>query len=251
MPFIHSDTIENVEWKNNCKINLTSSVDVWKIKIYSEERLSDLFLQTFNKEETEKAARYRNEEDRQRYIFGRGALRWLLGKYLNRSPDSIQFAIGADKKPLLSKNPGDNLHFNISHSGDLVLIAISNSEVGVDIEKKDPGFSYKEILNSNFSKEEIDLIQNSPDPTETFYLLWTRKESLVKATSKGLTDNLNLISVLDGLFNIGDEIFDSHYSWDIHSFKIEEKYLASVACNMHTKTINFLNTSPSFFLESI
>ncbi|HEX4372003.1 MAG TPA: 4'-phosphopantetheinyl transferase superfamily protein [Puia sp.] len=251
MPFIHSDIIKNVEWKSNCKINLASSVDVWKVKISSEEKLSDLFLQMFNEEEKEKASRYHNEDDKQRYIFGRGALRFLLGKYLNKSADTIQFTIGTDKKPLLNKNSGSDLHFNISHSGDFDLIAISDSEVGVDIEKINPDFSYKEILKSNFTKEEIDFIQDSLHPIEAFYLLWTRKESLVKATSKGLTDNLNLISTLDGLFNDGDKILDSHDSWDIHSFKIEENYLGSVACNMHTKTINFLNTSPLFFLETI
>ena len=72
----------------------------------------------------------------------------------------------------------------------------------------------------------------------------------MKAISKGLIDNLNKISVVDGLFNVGEEIFDSHNSWDIHSFKIEE-YFGSIACNMHTKTINFLDTSPSFFLQAI
>jgi 4'-phosphopantetheinyl transferase len=251
MPFIHADTIKNIEWKNNHKINLTSSVDIWKVRISSERKLCDSFLQTFNEEETEKASRYRNEEDKQRYIFGRGALRFLLGKYLNNSSNTIQFAIGADKKPLLNKKPGDDLQFNISHSGDLVLIAISNSEIGVDIEKINPEFSYKDILNSNFSREEIDFIQNSKHPIESFYLLWTRKESLVKATSKGLIDNLNLISVLDGLFNIGEDIFDSPDSWDIHSFKIEEEYFGSIACDMHTKTINLWNTSPSFFLQAI
>jgi 4'-phosphopantetheinyl transferase len=251
MPFIHSDTIENVEWKNNYKTDLTSSVDIWKVKICSENKLTDLFLQMLNKEETEKTSRYRNEEDKLRYIFGRGALRFLLGKYLNKLPNAIQFTIGADKKPMLNNNSADDLHFNISHSGEFVLIAISNSEVGVDIEKISTAFSYKEILISNFSKEEINFIKNSVKPIESFYLLWTRKESLVKAISKGLVDNLNLISVLDGLFNAGEDIFDSHNSWDIHSFKIEENYLGSIACNMHTKTINFLNTSSSFFLQAI
>jgi 4'-phosphopantetheinyl transferase len=248
MPFIHSDTIENVEWKNNYKINFTSYADIWKVKISSEKKLCDFFLQMFNKEEMEKSSRYRNEEDKQRYIFGRGGLKYILGKYLNKSPNTIQFGIGPDKKPLLNKNSGNDLHFNISHSGNFVLIAISSSEVGVDIEKINPDFSYKEILNSNFSKEEIDFIQNSKYPNESFYLLWTRKESLVKATSKGLVDNLNLISVLDGLINIGDEIIDTVDSWDIHSFIIEEKYCGSIACNMQTETINFLDTSPSFFL---
>jgi 4'-phosphopantetheinyl transferase len=251
MPFIHSDTIENVEWKNNYKTDLTSSVDIWKVKISSKNKLPDLFLQMLNKEETEKISRYRNEDDKLRYIFGRGALRYLVGKYLDKLPNAIQFTIGEDKKPMLNNNSVNDLHFNISHSGDIVLIAISNAEVGVDIEKISTAFSYKEILISNFSKEEIVFIKNSLKPIESFYLLWTRKESLVKATSKGLVENLNLISVLDGLFNVGEEIFGSHDPWDIHSFKIEENYLGSIACDMHTKTINFFETSPSFFLQTI
>ncbi|HLY69272.1 MAG TPA: 4'-phosphopantetheinyl transferase superfamily protein [Puia sp.] len=248
MPLIQADTIDNVEWKTDHRTYLTAAVDIWKISISAGEKLSDFFLQVCNKEERAKASRYHNEKDRLRYIFGRGALRILSGKYLNKSPGTIQFVAGAHKKPVLNKNSGGGLHFNISHSGDFVLIAISNSEVGVDIEKINADFSYREILETNFSKEEIELIIHSKNPVESFYLLWTRKESLVKAMAKGLIDDLNSISVLDGSFSIGRETTDLSASWDIHSFSIAEQYLGSLACAMGTETINFFETSPSFFL---
>ena len=114
-------------------------------------------------------------------------LRKLLAGYSNLAPDEIKFAEGLNKKPFAENANLSDLHFNISHSADIILIAISNSEIGVDVEKVDNSFSYEEILPHNFSDEEIDFIKNPED----FYLLWTRKESLLKATAKGLDDDLH------------------------------------------------------------
>jgi len=251
MDLIRSETIASVEWKNNHRANPCPGVDIWKVSLSSVKELNSFFLQLLSEEETEKSLRYRMEEDKQRYIFSRGALRSLLGKYLRKSPETIEFKAGPNKKPLLKSDRDQELHFNISHSGDFVLIAVSEDAVGVDIEKIDPHFRFREILTGNFSQAEIELIEHAANPRETFYWLWTRKESLLKACSKGLIDNLDAISVLDDRVAFGGSGDMKSDCWDIHSFYIATQYLGSITCKRNTLSINFLETSSLFFLEAI
>lgn len=68
-------------------------------------------------------------------MIGRGYLRLLLGKILQRPAKALRFEYGQFGKPRLAPNPESGLEFSVSHSGDLVLIAVSNGRaVGVDVE---------------------------------------------------------------------------------------------------------------------
>jgi len=86
------------------------------------------------------------------------------------------------------------------------------------VEKIDPDFSYEDILATGFSVSEINLIKKSASPRSYFYLHWTRKEALTKATAKGLDDNLIAVPCLDGLHTVGAEITGPAESWTISSF---------------------------------
>ncbi len=103
----------------------------------------------------------------------------------------------------------------------------------------------------NFSKEEIEFIKNSNQPRNNFYLLWTRKESLMKATAKGIDDKLNSISALDGLNEINEQVIGSENVWNINSFEADENYIGSVSFNPLIKKINFREISSSFFLHPV
>jgi 4'-phosphopantetheinyl transferase len=251
MPAVYCENIKNVEWKNefNEELNFCSVIDVWKIPVFTDNALLDFLHENLCKDEIEKLLRFHQQKDRQRFITSHGVLRFLLGKYLKLSPDKIQFVTDQNKKPLLNAN--DDLHFNIAHSGDWILIAISDSAIGIDLEKIDKDFSYYEILSLNFSKEEIEFINNSDQPKNNFYLLWTRKEALMKATAKGIDDKLIFISTLDGLHEIDDQIIGSKNAWNINSFQINENYVGSISFNPLIKRINFREFSSSFFLHPV
>jgi 4'-phosphopantetheinyl transferase len=195
-----------------------NSVHVWKFPVSSTE----LSLLTYS--EKEFAGRFRLDEDRFRFAIGRIALRLLLSKYLSVPPMETVIAVDKNRKPFLS-GPSANIYFNISHSGDWVLIAIGGEELGIDIEKKDPGFDFKSFLPEHFNNTEQLYLAQSADPVSAFYFLWTRKEALTKAWGTGLQENLKKVDVLN--LNV---LFEANKkNWRLQSFSISLNYPAAVA----------------------
>lgn len=79
------------------------------------------------------------------------------------------------------------LGFNLSHSGDWIVLATApGCEVGVDIENVDPTFPALEIADEFFLPAERKWIGAGKDPTPRFFQLWTAKEALMKATGEGM-----------------------------------------------------------------
>jgi 4'-phosphopantetheinyl transferase len=177
-------------------------------------------------DELDRANRYYHKRDLRRFITSRGALRIILGKYLKKNPADIEFATTVTKKPFL-KEPLNNLYFNISHSENYILIAIADSEIGIDVEKVDSLFDWPDILHTRFSKDEILWVKQSKSPKDSFYLLWTRKEALAKATGKGLQDNLLIFPSLDGTHQLNQ--FEFANSWEIRSFEIDQHTKGGIA----------------------
>ena len=106
----------------------------------------------------------------------------------------LQFSYGEKGKPYLQ---GEGMpFFNCSHAGDLVLCAVSDREIGCDIEVC--GKSGAKIAKRFFQPAEQQWIQ-AADPKEQpgiFCELWTRKESFLKACGQGLSLPMNSFSVL-------------------------------------------------------
>jgi len=238
-------SIENVKWEKRAAFEIPeNTICIWRIKIIASIRRIDNLSILLKSDELERANRYYFERDRRRFITSRGALRILLGKYLKKNPADIEFTTTVNKKPSL-KEPLNNLYYNISHSENYILIAIANSEVGIDVEKVDPHFDWKDILQSSFSKDEIFGIQKSKSPNDAFYLLWTRKEALAKATGKGLQDNLLIFPSLDGIHHLNQ--FEFSNSWEIRSFKIDQHTKGSVAYPPSIITSKFFIMNFKFF----
>ena len=221
---------ENVNWEKRPIFEVSeNTICVWQIKIIPEIRQVEKLSALLNTDELARATRYRHEKDRLRFITSRGSLRLLLSNYLKKKPVDIEFATTADKKPVIMQ-PGSGLHFNASHSETHVLIAIGKSELGIDVERTDSSFNWEDVLHSSFVKDEIAWVKQSKNPRNSFYLIWTRKEALAKATGKGLQDDLSIFPSLDGVHTLSsNEFFTS--SWVVSSFKIDNSILGSVAHN--------------------
>nr|WP_237391871.1 4'-phosphopantetheinyl transferase superfamily protein [Paenibacillus dendrobii] len=90
------------------------------------------------------------------------------------------------------------MHFNISHSGEWVVCALDSLPVGVDVEEiKEAPF---EISKRFFSREERTFLFNEAEEVrnESFYYIWTLKESYIKAIGQGLSYGLESFTVLPG-----------------------------------------------------
>src|SRR5438874_6996463 len=104
-------------------------VHVWRATLAWPEATADALKQCLSADERERMERFRFERDRRRYLMGRGLLRSLLGRYLDRAPQDLRFETTAAGKPHLVSGQGQ-LQFNLAHSGEYVLIAIADGREG-------------------------------------------------------------------------------------------------------------------------
>ena len=133
-------------------------------------------------DERARAARFVRDRDRVRYIASHAALHSLLG--------DREVASGDNGKPYVVDG---SLHFNLSHSGDYALIAVSpDADVGVDIEQHRERVSWREIGARFFTPREIEAMQSPAD----FFRFWTIKEAVLKASGSGLGGGLANVECL-------------------------------------------------------
>jgi 4'-phosphopantetheinyl transferase len=185
-------------------------------------------------EEKKTADRFRREDDRNRFSTGRQALRFLVSKYLSVRPLDISVISEKGRKPFISE-PAADIHFNISHSGDWVLIAFAHQQLGIDVEKINPEFDFNNLLEDHFSETEQSFISRAVDSVSAFYYLWTRKEALAKAWGTGLQNFMRQVSVL----NLNSSLAWQQDSWKLKSFRISGLYPAALAYSQGTENLKY------------
>jgi 4'-phosphopantetheinyl transferase len=135
-------------------------------------------------EERQRAARFRFDVHRRRYVSGRGQLRRILAHYTGVAPEALVFFYGAQGKPSV-----EGIEFNLSHSGDVGVVALTRAApVGVDVERIRAMDDLDGMARISFSSDERHNLQglSGADKQEAFFRCWTRKEAYVKATGDGL-----------------------------------------------------------------
>jgi len=175
-------------------------------------RASKAQLQTLERwlhpTEVERGNRFVTEELQHRFKIGRGLLRWLLGSFLQAEPSELEFSYGQWGKPELKLPPlGPQVHFNVSHSLDWAMFAISSSPLGVDLEVWQDRIKYRSIASQILSKtEELEFNQlPASQHAETILKLWVCKESVLKAMGLGIAEGLRKttykLPIPDGTFS--------------------------------------------------
>ncbi len=150
-------------------------------------------------DELRRAARFRFERDRGRFIVRRSLFRILLGRYTGLDPVQLRFAANDYGKPVLAPiSEEETLFFNLSHSAGLGLFAFTKAgRIGVDIERVSREFEHEQVAERFFSAQERAVIRSLPpeDKAEAFYNCWTRKEAYIKAHGEGLSLPLDQFDV--------------------------------------------------------
>ncbi len=140
-------------------------------------------------DERDRARRFRFQPDRRHYLASHAALRLLLSRYTDQPAKTLPIVTDALGRPALTGR-SSTLRFNLSHSGDLAMVAIAAGEpVGVDIEVVREFPNVMDIASSYFAPAEALAIRELP-PAErplAFTTTWTRKEAVLKALGLGLT----------------------------------------------------------------
>ncbi|HEY8647519.1 MAG TPA: 4'-phosphopantetheinyl transferase superfamily protein [Gaiellaceae bacterium] len=173
-------------------------------------------------DELERAASFRFERDRRRFVAGRSLLRQLLGAYLGAPARKVEFDYGEHGKPCV---PGAELAFNVSHSGNVALYAFSSGfDLGADVELLDHTRADDMLVAGRFfSPYEIATLWAHPEPLrrEAFLRCWTRKEAFIKARGDGF---LLPLRDFDVRFGVGERpallrtawSSDEPHAWSLH-----------------------------------
>jgi 4'-phosphopantetheinyl transferase len=186
------------------KMPSETTIDIWLIDLDSPLNPGVHLDKFLSLEERNRAERYIFARDAHRFTRCRAMLRLGLACYLAKTPASITFASNPYGKPRLAEPSA--LHFNVTHSGGLGLIAFATAgEVGVDVEAIRSNTGALEIASEHFTKNEAAMIAAAPTPQEqasTFLRFWTRKEAVLKAAGCGLLMRLDLVDVSQAHLNL-------------------------------------------------
>lgn len=150
-----------------------------------------LFYRILPPERQTRINRYRRTIDKKLSAVSYIILLYALAKnYDIKNPEIL---ITEHGKPCLTNYP--DIYFNISHCEKGCICAVSDTSVGVDIQEIRPYFS--EIAERVCSAEEMNVINSTHNKAREFTKIWTMKESYVKMTGKGISDDIKLINIFN------------------------------------------------------
>jgi 4'-phosphopantetheinyl transferase len=232
------------------------SIHIWAMPIQAREQDISRFELALSSDEKERSDRFHFSHLRHSFILTRGALRFLLGRYLNIAPSELQLGYSATGKPFVTSQA--NLKFNISHSGDIALYAFSTaSELGIDVERIRRLPDMLDIASEFFCQEEFREISSLPVEQRdlSFFLCWTRKEAYIKAIGTGLSVPLNEFRVTvrpeepARLLHIHNDEQRAK-DWTLHDLTDEMNYAAALAYQGEPRPILMRSLSdPSQLLD--
>jgi 4'-phosphopantetheinyl transferase len=174
-------------------------VHVHQFSLDREETEQARLQRFLSPDELVRADRLRSRLIRNRFVAGRGRLRETLAGYLGLEPGELCLTVGDHGKPNVSAAQGENgLCFNLSHAGDLALLAVSSHcELGIDLEQRQDNLLFQGMARQFFSiREQAELFSLPPELQLTaFYRCWTRKEAYLKGCGSGFSQPANQCDV--------------------------------------------------------
>lgn len=177
----------------------SQSVHLWSVSLEIPNEIWQGFRSRLDEAERARADRYLFEKHRRRFTVARAALRSVLADYLGCTAQDVSFEYEVQGKPRLSAAMHTSgLRFNISHSADKAIIALTaHRDLGVDVERIRPMENYRSLAERYFSEFEASELLRLPDEVqlESFFWTWTRKEAYLKARGTGLTERLRNFDV--------------------------------------------------------
>jgi 4'-phosphopantetheinyl transferase len=216
----------------------SNEVHVWRASLDEFPSQIDILLHTLATDERKRADRFYFQRDRQRFITAHGVLRTILGLYVNVAPNYLSFRYSSHGKPALARESGgDAIRFNMSHSQDVALYAVTRDrEVGIDVEFIRHDLGVEQIAERFFSRRETATLHALPSDLRecAFFLCWTRKEAYIKARGEGLSLALDQfdVSLIPGepaalLSTYPDS--DEAFRWSLQELPLASGFVAALA----------------------
>jgi 4'-phosphopantetheinyl transferase len=208
-------------------------VDVWRSPLTAMEGNDPADL--LSERELDRASKLKLPRIREQFLAARSRLRLLLGSYLNLLPRDVPIEYFDGGKPYLAA-PFQSLHFNVSHSENCAVFAITSlGRVGVDLERVRPMANLLGLVDRFFATGEKSRFRDLAEAVRQacFFRIWTCKEAILKAIGRGVQslDCCEMLVDPDAptlvLRLIDDD--EPHARWHLHEWEPEPGFLGAVA----------------------
>lgn len=211
---------------------------VWLARVSEHASDSARLFGLLDDVERATARRFHFLADQQRYVVAHGVLRILLATYAGRAPEALVLERGPHGKPSLRRSSGTTLlEFNLSHSGDLVAVALARgAAVGVDVEAIVDLPDAESLAEDVFSAAERESLRRVAPRMRmrAFFDCWSRKEAYIKATGVGLAEGLDYfdVSLAPGApaALLADRRPGASDDWALHDIFAPEGHAGALAC---------------------
>ncbi|WP_249416291.1 4'-phosphopantetheinyl transferase superfamily protein [Streptomyces sp. TS71-3] len=210
--------------------SIPGELTLWMLDVLQDaDAAAELAPGVLDAGEQKRAADFRFDEHRRAYVAAHVGLRMLLGDRLHVAPGEVEFTREAcptcgkpHGRPAVA---GSDLHFSLSHSGSLALVALASVTVGADVEKM-PGLKVADQTAEMLHPDETAELAAFPDSERAaaFGRVWTRKEAYLKALGTGLSRGLSLDYV-----GAGPTPPPGPPGWTLIDVKAPEGYLGALA----------------------
>lgn len=147
-----------------------------------EDCMFDFFLDIVDDERKQQVLRIKDKKKRDMKLLSRIFSMVCIKKEFGIDFKNQKFLAEENGKPYLAEHP--DVHFNVSHSGELIVCAIGRKKVGIDVEKVRE-FN-ENLIFKVCNREERERILNSVDTNAEFCKVWTKKEAYLKYLGEGI-----------------------------------------------------------------
>jgi 4'-phosphopantetheinyl transferase len=206
------------------------------VEFYDKETIEPA-LNKLPKNIIDEVNQYKFVEQQQHCFFGKKLLQYALSKQqLNYTLEQLKYE--EKEKPFFS----NDFYFNISHSGNYVLLACSTTQkIGIDIEKHRT--IEIPLFKKYFNDFEWQNILENNIPTQRFFDYWTTKEAAVKCDGRGveILGKTNIIS--------SSSLICDNKNLEYKTLFIEENYSASICAKDINKEIKISKIASDFLLN--
>lgn len=214
---------------------MTDSVNAWQIALEDDPQEYRQMQTLLSREERERSLRFRDDVNRLAFIQRRAWLRRILANVTGIEASQLELGVNPRGKPILLNGPPE-LFFNIAHSRNLVLCAVSRGKpVGVDLEWIDPALEFLGVASALFSRSECAMLRAAPSCRQRllFYALWTAKEAYLKGIGYGLSIPLQEVEMIweDSVRGVGSIHCQNHGNdaWRVARLPVISQYFATLA----------------------
>lgn len=152
----------------------------------------------------------------------------LINKYVLNGDKSAYF-VDSNGKPYSTTG----LEFNLSHSDNMIILAVSENKIGCDIQKFSER-NFERMAKFVFHKNEVDLLSFANNKADTFFKLWTKKEAFLKLIGTGFTRNATNIDLSK------DKYTENSKEYYFFHWKADDYYISICTENSNVQIKNYI-----------